>query len=698
MPDSVARNVLSLLKDLRGVEDLKRLVCTELGYAWAGAPLARRSWPEPLRGLLAEDPLLLATAGAEGGFHVLYCRMAAERLSVAQERQVVGELLRRHPCALFVFANRAEDAWHFVNVKIGVPHEGEEHREAGRRRLLRRIAVEPGEPNRTGAERLAEIAAAKLPGGAAASPLAIQEVHDHAFDVEKVTRAFYQKYREVFGQVEALVRGFGEDGDGRRLFTQRLFNRLMFVAFLQKKGWLEFHGDRDYLNALWASYLRQAADEPGESNEFYRDRLQVLFHAVFNGRHNLMPNGGDRLIQRLVGTDLYLNGGLFEPDRLDRVPGLRVPDEAVRLILKELFGRFNFTITEASPLEVEVAVDPEMLGRVFEELVTGRHESGSYYTPKPIVSFMCREALKGYLRTAAPQEAEAAVARFVDDHDAAGLMDGEAVLQALREVKACDPACGSGAYLLGMLHELLGLREALFATRGLDAVSIYDRKLEIIQNNLYGVDVDRFAVDTARLRLWLSLVVDFEREEAGEPVPPLPNLDFKIEEGDSLAAPLERQYHLSDAVVQAYDRAKAGYLRSHEGHKRVARAEVDRLRREIAEWAHAGGQVEGFDWLVEFAEVFAERPAPALPGARQPAPRGGGFDIVMANPPYVRQELIRGQKPRLAANFDQVHAGTADLYVYFYARALEMLAPGGMLVFISSNKWFRAAYGAKLRE
>ena len=165
-----------------------------------------------------------------------------------------------------------------------------------------------------------------------------------------------------------------------------------------------------------------------------------------------------------------------------------------------------------------------MLGKIFEELVTGRHESGSYYTPKPVVAFMCREALKGYSKTSMPAEHEEALALFVDQNDPAQLRNPEAALHALRMVKVCDPACGSGAYLLGMMHQLLELRESLFAAHVADATKIYDRKLEIIQNNLYGVDLDPFAVNIARLRLWLSLIMDFE----GEDPLPLPNLDFKI--------------------------------------------------------------------------------------------------------------------------------------------------------------------------
>ena len=141
-------------------------------------------------------------------------------------------------------------------------------------------------------------------------------------------------------------------------------------------------------------------------------------------------------------------------------------------------------------MDVEVAVDPEMLGKVFEELVTGRHESGSYYTPKPIVSFMCRESLKGYLKTQVIEESKETIALLVDEQNPDELNNSEAVLEAIKKVRTCDLACGSGAYLLGMLHELLDLRQRLSNTDDVDSNKVYQHKLEIIQNNLYGVDID----------------------------------------------------------------------------------------------------------------------------------------------------------------------------------------------------------------
>jgi len=463
----------------------------------------------------------------------------------------------------------------------------------------------------------------------------------------------------------------------------------MFIVFLERKGWLTFAGRSDYIRALWEDYAREQQQSPDAN--FYRDRLKLLFFAGLNTPHevNIVGIRRDGFLQTRIGDVPYLNGGLFEEDDDDRNLAVTVPDEAIAPALDRLFYHFNFTVTESTPLDVEVAVDPEMLGKMFEELVTGRHETGSYYTPKPVVAFMGRQALQGYLQSACPHESAHALAAFVDGHDPSGLADPEMVLDALKAVRACDPACGSGAYLLGMLHELLDLRACLFATRGLDALTAYQRKLEIIQNNLYGVDVDPFAVNIAQLRLWLSLVVDFE----GENPPPLPNLDFKIETGDSLTAPNPSGGLQPDLFrhqqIQEYFRLKAGYLMAHGGEKLALRDRINVLRQEIAAWAHPGG-ARGFDWAVEFAEVFS----PSANGGR-----AGGFDVVLANPPYVRQELLgRDYKDALKRVYPEIYTGVADLYVYFYARALQLLQPDGMLAFISSNKFMRAGYGEKLRR
>jgi hypothetical protein len=373
----------------------------------------------------------------------------------------------------------------------------------------------------------------------------------------------------------------------------------------------------------------------------------------------------------------YLNGGLFEEDRSEMVPGIVVPDRAIEDILTKLFDRFNFTVSESTPLDVDVAVDPEMLGKVFEELVTNRHGSGSYYTPKPIVAFMCRETLKGYLKSKCNKDVDR-IDRFVDDHESSKLADPEAILTALKAVTVCDPACGSGAYLLGMMHELLELRACLFASDKLGAESVYARKLEIIENNLYGVDKDVFAVNIARLRLWLSLSVD------GDKPKPLPNLKYKLEKGDSLITPvMVSQLSLRAVSVQEFQRLKSEYLTAHGKEKKAGLEKaIENIKEQIATFTPGVYKAGDFDWMVNFAEIMAD----------------GGFDIQVANPPYVRMELFKEIKSTLKKNFPEAHSDRSDLYCYFYARSLQLLKPGGMLAYISSNKWFKAGYGEKLRQ
>jgi type I restriction-modification system DNA methylase subunit len=661
------------LEKPRSINSLKELFWSDLEYTRAMSPLPYHSWPDDIRQSLDESDkggpvLLFATGGDEENFHIIYIHLAKSQLLLGEERPIVTQLLKDHPDALFVFSNRQQDNWHFVNVKSDTKHTT--------RLIFRRITVGPQEHLRTAAERLAKLS---LTNREHSSLLEIREQHENAFDVEAVTKRFFETYRKVFERVERDIQGFA-NAESRRLFTQRLFNRLMFIAFIQKKGWLAFNGQTDYLNALWQDYNKAAAPD----TNFYDERLRLLFFTGLNTDNevNVIDINRKGYINSLIGNPPYLNGGLFEESEEDKNPALFVPDASVQAILEELFNHFNFTVTESTPLDIEVAVDPEMLGKVFEELVTGRHETGSYYTPKPVVSFMCREALKGYLHAKLPYEPEEALAHFVDEHDSQGLHNPEAILDALRQVKVCDPACGSGAYLLGMLHELFDLRECLFFTKNLDATSAYDRKLKIIQNNVYGVDLDPFAINIARLRLWLSLEVDFE----GDKPLPLPNLDFKIEVGDSLLAP-DPQGALNlafrDDLVRQFLTKKAIYISAHHGEKLTLREEIDELRQQIIQWTHPDSStVTGFDWAVEFAEVFID----------------GGFDVIVANPPYVRQELIKELKPSLKKVYPAIYSGTADLYCYFYARALQMLHHDGMLVFISSNKWFRANYGAILRK
>lgn len=513
-----------------------------------------------------------------------------------------------------------------------------------------------------------------------------------AFDVEAVTDKFFADYQRVFTQVENAVEGIPEDEtEKRRLYTQRLFNRLMFLRFIEKKGWLTYNGDRNYLRALFNTVgntplIRdERRVEPSEntplirgaggleySESFLNDRLFWVFFRGLGNVTDLLEESAE--VVELRGEVPFLNGGLFEMQEYDSRNAVHIPNDKFAKILT-LFERYNFTVTESTPLDIEVAVDPEMLGKVFEELVTGRHDTGSYYTPRSVVSFMCRESLKICLQNKT-DETEACLKKFIDDSDATSIRDPEKVLRVLQTLRICDPACGSGAYLLGMMSELLRLREALFKSRNVDPRTTYQRKLDIIQKNLYGVDKDEFAVNIAMLRLWLSLAVDYE-DDTPEP---LPNLDYKVAMGDSLTGPAPEHLSLANPLIQEIQEYQAEYLVTHvDTERQQLREVIAELRENLQGWQ---ADADEFVWQVEFAEVFQE----------------GGFDIVIGNPPYVRQELIRSIKPILKRLFSEVYAGTADLYVYFYNRGTELLRTSGVLTYISSNKFLRAGYGGRLRE
>ena len=365
-----------------------------------------------------------------------------------------------------------------------------------------------------------------------------------------------------------------------------------------------------------------------------------------------------------------------------------MPDEAIRPLLTELFDKFNFTVMESTPIDIEVAVDPEMLGKVFEKLVTGRHDSGAYYTPRAVVSFMCREALKGYLETQQPDLDPDAIRQFVDQHDASKISIFEAgkIQEALEAVTVVDPACGSGAYLVGMMQELVDLRVELYNQKlKQDARSLYELKLHIIERNVHGVDLDPFAVNIAMLRLWLSLAIEFD----GPQPEPLPNLHFKILEGDSLLGPDPSQLSLDSGLIKrsGLGPLKAKFLRASNG------SEKDRLRDEIENAkaqvrnALAGANVaEGaVDWRVEFAEVFAER---------------GGFDVAVANPPYIQLQKDGGRLRRLYADSGyETLVSRGDIYQLFFERGCQVLRPEkGLLAYITSNSWLRAKYGERTRR
>jgi len=396
------------------------------------------------------------------GVHVLWVALATKRIN-KREAAEAARLIERDlgQDLLLVCTNRDEILGDASQLHLILPDFGN-----GTTPTLRRRTVERGLPQRTAFLEIAGIYSK-------AKGIPVRAALSDAFDVEPVTRDFFREYKRLFDAAKKAVTGFEaseEDGDNPEerqkkadenlhLFVQTLFNRLLFVYFLSRKGWLTFKGDNDYLNALWEDY-----QESAEETNFYRDRLYHLFFFGLNNPQSSDLNFRDRFMETRIGRPPFLNGGLFERTVLDKRNNVDVPNEVIKPVLKELFDKFNFTVMESTPLDIEVAVDPEMLGKVFEELVTGRHKSGSYYTPRPVVSFMCREALKGYLESRDTGLDVEAIRKFVDERDESSIphTSARAVGEALDEVTVVDPACGSGAYLLGMMQELIELWSVLY--------------------------------------------------------------------------------------------------------------------------------------------------------------------------------------------------------------------------------------------
>ena len=600
---------------------------------------------------------------------VVYVHLDTSRVRKAEAseaaRQVSNQL---GGDILMVFTNEEADQLHFIYPTFD-----------GIRPALRRMVIERDLPRRTAVMQVSNIFHEWERAGS------IHLALESAFDVEAVTREFFKEYKRVFDAALDNISGFGTDEseqEAKKLFTQTLFNRLMFVYFISRKGWLSFNGDKDYLRALWRDYAGRAGSVDGEPN-FRYDRLRPLFFGGLNndGSQDLTSYPDAR---RLIGQVPFLNGGLFEETDLDRRTDVNVPDDVIRSIFDDLFDRFNFTVMESTPFDIEVAVDPEMLGKVFEELVTGRHESGSYYTPRPVVSFMCREAVKGYLEgrdTTLPTEA---ISVFVDDHDTSrvSVAAARSVGRALEEITVVDPACGSGAYLLGMMQELVELQTALY-NAGLDAKSLYDLKLQIIERNLFGVDIDEFAVNIAMLRLWLSLAIEYD--DPGDP-PPLPNLDFKIVCGDSLLGPDPSPGNYGDlfrhqvnSVAGRLANLKSSYMEATGPLKDHLKEKIAHVQVRLTDaLTDSPAPKDAADWRVEFVEVFSRR---------------RGFDVVVANPPYV---VIKNAQ--LRAMYKEGIYGRMNTYGLFIQRSLQLMNEGSQLLFINPRTLLTDKYFTNLRK
>ncbi len=403
------------------------------------------------------------------------------------------------------------------------------------------------------------------------------EMLEHAFSVEKVSDKFFQDYRELYKKAmkefenNNVFKIILEQNSNLTvdLFVRKLLGQVVFLYFLQKKGWLGIKIDEPGWKDGNRKFLIWTFEDCKKKNKNYFDRfLQPLFYTGFNKKEELFQY--DEFQFKIP----FLNGGLFEelfhwestfinPANTLFSNNEIHKDGSIGTGILDIFDRYNFTIDENTAFEKEIAVDPEMLGKVFENLLPEnlRKGKGTYYTPREIVAYMTKESLVNYLTSKITPvdsdklpKTEVKIRRLFDYKDLYinkinkeikkhgkefeqqfyEMLDiVESVNKHLQAIKIVDPACGSGAFPMGILLEIVSLREYIENEFLDNKISNYKLKKETIQNSIYGVDIDPGAVEIAKLRFWLSLVVDAEKPE------PLPNLDYKIMQGNSLIESFE---------------------------------------------------------------------------------------------------------------------------------------------------------------
>ena len=570
-----------------------------------------------------------------------------------------------------------------------------------------------------------------------------------SFSVDALSDEFFDEYHLHYDRIVAnLTQSYRRDvpwrvsADGTsdtRLhdYVKKMMGRIVFLHFLQKKGWL--NGNPTFLRDLFLASPHQA--------DFLEQVLEPLFFGIFNTepeqREKLFADEQwDEGLLKQWERLPYLNGGLFERDEVDEMD-IRLPSS----LFNDLFtflASYNFTVDENDPDDAEIGVDPEMLGKIFESLLEDNKAKGAFYTPKEIVRYMCKESLIAYLTQQLADgrdvpwrvSTDSAIRTFVETHEFPNELEPyrEILDRALREVKVCDPAIGSGAFPMGLLNELWRCREAIslspvvetqnFASPSMGPSSSTQSratlKREIIENNIYGVDIERGAIDIARLRFWLSIVVDSDEPE------PLPNFDYKFMQGNSLIESFEG-VDLSRMMSSEGQHSSLGKGRQKAGanqlgiefvstdtkrnlqlmlreyfsltdhvKKAEARREInDSVKNYIRQQGlHPSAELrlssldpsanqEFFLWHTWFKDIFDR----------------GGFDIVVGNPPYVNIANIKPDEYRefLQRSFRSTR-NKCDLYAYFIERSFVLSSPKGIISFIVPVTWKATDSFKKMRE
>ena len=565
---------------------------------------------------------------------------------------------------------------------------------------------------------------------------------EKAFSVEALSDEFFTEYTAQYNNIcnyiydnrEDATR-FGEefaDCEDKfiRDYVKKMMGRITFLHFLQKKGWMGVplksewgQGDVNFMRHLF-EYAT-----PEQQENFLDEILEPLFFDCLNSPRN--NDEFDTHITKIGKVRIpYLNGGLFEKDDIDK-PQSTLPSQLFKDLL-DFYARFNFTIDENDPLDAEVGVDPEMLGKIFENLLEDNKDKGAFYTPKEIVNYMCKESLIAYLVSEAQQASEvnkqrqenfdAAIRALVEDpemkvkqikrYDEKQL---EVLSRALMEVKICDPAIGSGAFPMGLLNLLFKCRTAVNNALGQN-VPPAELKKDIIRNNIYGVDIEKGAIDIARLRFWLSIVVDLEEPEA------LPNFDYKFMQGNSLLEQFAG-VDLSDMFATKATEGKGSGVQlisfdevsttqtilherlrhyfgmrtgedKHQLREKVNQAVADLICAKVNEAPELVSQIRDIDvsandkfflWHTWFADVFNR-------------PSKQGFDIVIGNPPYIDSETMTRVMPKERKIYADLYAcakGNWDIYITFMELSMKL---GEVVALITPDKWLSKPFGLEFRK
>lgn len=518
-----------------------------------------------------------------------------------------------------------------------------------------------------------------------------------SFALQSVNKKFYEGVSGAFTELFEHLRDSQRDEEASKLFSSRLLGRLIFVWFLRKMGLV--NESSDYF-----------APEGADQGFYYRERLERLFFQILDtplDQRYPAANGS------IDDQTPYLNGGLFAPRLDDWVndSNLTFPDSFFSRLFDH-FNKFNFTTDESTPEYEQIAIDPEMLGRVFESLLASQLDStgeqarkgkGAFYTPREIVALICRETVRGYLESSNPDDvrARAAAAKLLNTSDQDWANAGSNSLRDippdikskfttnLREIKTIDPACGSGAFPLGLLAFLSKIQLRLDPK-----LNPYELKFAILRDSIYGVDIEPMAVEISRLRAWLSLVVEAKNQKS---VDPLPNLEFNFVAADSLVSLREEDLISFNPELQR----KLGELRAHyfsantpEQKTRAQTAYLELQKEDLLDqFDLRASQLKSFNpFNSDTAATFFDPEIMfGLPD---------GFDIVLGNPPYVDSEYMTKNQPEMRGYIRENYAsarGNWDLFVPFIEHGLAIANSRASISYIVKNSLLSAPYGSEIR-